>query len=67
VRVDSDDPDHRVVFGTLESDPVVMTDLRLGQELAVSYDNIKDHRTPNRIVKPPSFRLTRHAQCLLQR
>jgi uncharacterized protein YegJ (DUF2314 family) len=46
VRVDSDDPNARVVFGTLDSEPIVMTDLRLGQELAVSYDNIRDHRTP---------------------
>ena len=46
VRVQSDDPTRRVVFGTLDSEPVLMTDLRLGMELAVSYDNIRDHRTP---------------------
>ena len=46
VRVESDDPARRVVFGTLDSEPVVSTDLRLGMHLAVSYDNIRDHRTP---------------------
>ncbi len=46
VRVDLDDPARRVVFGTLDSEPIVMTDVRLGQQLAVSYDNIRDHRTP---------------------
>jgi len=45
VRVDRNDPAQRIVLGTLDSEPVVMTDLRLGQELAVSYDNIRDHRT----------------------
>ena len=46
VRVQSDDPARRVVFGTLDTEPIVMTDLRLGIELAVSYNNIRDHRTP---------------------
>jgi len=46
VIVDRDDPERRVVFGSLDSESLVMTDLRLGQELAVSYDNIRDHRTP---------------------
>ena len=46
VIVDRDEPTSRIVFGTLDSEPIAMTDLRLGQELAVSYDNIRDHRTP---------------------
>lgn len=45
VRVESDDPALRVVFGTLDSESVVCAALRLGQQLAVSYDNIRDHRT----------------------
>lgn len=45
VRVDSDDPENRIVFGTLDNEPIASTDLRLGMELAVSYDNIRDHRT----------------------
>jgi len=46
VKVDSDDPENRVVFGRLDNEPVVSADLRLGMQLAVSYDNIRDHRTP---------------------
>lgn len=46
VKVESDDPAFRIVFGALDSEPIVCTDLRLGQQLAVSYDNIRDHRTP---------------------
>ena len=33
----------RVVFGRLDNEPAVNTDLRLGMELAVSYDNIREH------------------------
>jgi uncharacterized protein YegJ (DUF2314 family) len=39
----SDDHD-RLVFGKLDSQPIVVTDMHLGQELAVSYDNIREHR-----------------------
>lgn len=45
VRIHNDDPNLRVVFGTLDSEPIVCTDLRLGMQLAVSYDNIREHRT----------------------
>ena len=37
-------PYGEVVFGRLDSQPVVMTDMQLGQELAVSYGNIREHR-----------------------
>ena len=46
VNVTGSDDRQRVVFGTLDSEPIVMTDLRRGMELAVSYDNIRDHRKP---------------------
>ncbi len=46
VRVESDNPALRVVFGRLDSEPIVCTGLRLGQQLAVSYDNIREHHTP---------------------
>lgn len=46
VRVDSDDPTRRVVLGRLDNEPLVSHDLRLGMQLAVSYDNIREHRTP---------------------
>jgi hypothetical protein len=32
------------VFGKLDSQPVVATDMRVGQELAVSYEKVRDHR-----------------------
>ena len=47
VKVESDDPAMRVVFGTLDSEPIAMTELRLGMRLAISYDKIRDHRTPS--------------------
>ena len=46
VLVTDIDDASRVVLGTLDSEPIVMTDLHLGQELAVSYDKIREHRTP---------------------
>ena len=42
--VDNSDDERRIVFGKLDQQPVVNTDMRLGQELAVSYDKIRDHR-----------------------
>lgn len=43
LRVERADDALRVVFGRLDNEPVVSTDLRLGMELAVSYDNIREH------------------------
>jgi hypothetical protein len=43
VEVEFSDDEKRLVFGKLDSLPVVHTQLTLGQELAVSYDNIRDH------------------------
>ena len=43
--VDRSDDDRKLVFGKLDSEPIVLTDMRLGQELAVSYDNVRDHRS----------------------
>ena len=42
--VDRSDDEQRLVFGKLDNEPIIATDMRLGQELAVSYDNIRDHR-----------------------
>jgi len=44
VVVDRSDDENRLVFGRLDSEPVVHTGLRVDQALAVSYDNIRDHR-----------------------
>jgi hypothetical protein len=42
--VDRSDDVHHLVFGTLDSQPIVAADMYLGQELAVSYDKVRDHR-----------------------
>lgn len=47
VQVDHCDDESRIVFGRLDNAPIVNTDLRLGQELAISYDNIRDHKKPS--------------------
>ena len=44
VLVDSSDDEARVVFGRLDSQPIVCTELHLGQQLAVSYDIVREHR-----------------------
>ena len=44
LAVEDSNDQQRLVFGTLDSEPIVNTDMRLGQELAVSYDKIRDHR-----------------------
>jgi uncharacterized protein YegJ (DUF2314 family) len=43
--VDHSDDEKRLVFGKLDNEPVVNTDMRLGMELAVSYDNVREHMT----------------------
>jgi uncharacterized protein YegJ (DUF2314 family) len=42
--VEDSDDDQQLVFGKLDQQPVINTDMRLGQELAVSYDKVRDHR-----------------------
>jgi uncharacterized protein YegJ (DUF2314 family) len=44
LAVDSSDDEQEIVFGRLDSLPIVATDMRLGQEFAVSYEKIRDHR-----------------------
>jgi uncharacterized protein YegJ (DUF2314 family) len=45
LRVERVDDASRVVFGRLDSQPVIFENtMRLGQELAISFDNIRDHR-----------------------
>jgi uncharacterized protein YegJ (DUF2314 family) len=45
--VDHSDDERGLVFGKLDNEPILATDMLLGQELAVSYDNIREHRTAN--------------------
>ena len=48
MRVERCDDANRLVFGKLDSQPVVFPgELKLGQELAVSFDNIRDHKKPS--------------------
>ena len=48
LRVDYCDEPNRVVFGWLDSQPAVFTTgLKLGQHLAVSYENIREHKKSN--------------------
>lgn len=42
--VESSDDEQEIVFGKLDSQPVVATDMKVGQELAVSYEKVRDHR-----------------------
>lgn len=41
--VEYSDDEQRVVFGTLDNEPIANPDMQLGQQLAVSYDKIRDH------------------------
>ena len=43
--VDHSDDEQRLVFGKLDNEPIVNTDMRVGMELAISYDNIREHMT----------------------
>ncbi len=43
VKVERVDEKARLVFGTLDSEPLVNPDLHLGMKLAVSYDNVREH------------------------
>jgi len=51
VRVDSADDEKRVLFGRLDNEPVVFGDrVRVGQRLAISYDNVREHRKASEFV-----------------
>jgi len=44
VRVEWSDDDTRLVFGRLDTQPVVQNGLKLGQQVAISYDKVREHR-----------------------
>lgn len=55
LRVDYCDDSRRMVFGWLDTQPIVMASkLTLGQHLAVSYDNIRDHKKACEFQMKPS-------------
>ena len=41
---DRSDDSQQLVFGQLDSEPVVATDMKRGSSLAVSYRQIRDHK-----------------------
>ncbi len=45
--VDHSDDEQQVVFGQLDSEPVVAADMKRGQLLAVSYQQVRDHKKPS--------------------
>jgi uncharacterized protein YegJ (DUF2314 family) len=47
VSVDSSDDEERIVYGRLDNEPLVFRKLRIGQEIALSYDLIREHRKPS--------------------
>ena len=51
--VDHCDDEKRVVYGVLDSDPVNQygRKVKLGSQLAISYDNIRDHKKPTEFTK----------------
>lgn len=52
VEVHSCDDEKRLLFGQLDSVPVVhSTKLQLGARIAVSYDKIRDHRKPHEFTR----------------
>jgi uncharacterized protein YegJ (DUF2314 family) len=42
--VEYSDNEREIVFGKLDSEPIPATDMTLGQELAISYEKVRDHR-----------------------
>ena len=45
LQVDYSDDSKKLVFGWLDSEPVLLTPtLKPGEHLAVSYDNVRDHK-----------------------
>ncbi len=45
--VDHSDDEQQLVFGQLDSEPVVTTSMKRGQLLAVSYQQVRDHKKPS--------------------
>ena len=46
-RIHHCDEERQLVFGTLDNEPVVNAeDLRLGEELAISYGKVREHQKP---------------------
>ena len=49
VRVHRCDEERQVVFGSLDNEPVVNSeDLQVGDELAIDYGKVREHRKPSK-------------------
>jgi len=46
VRVDYCDETRRLLFGRLDSEPLVTAEAELGQQMAVSFEKVREHRKP---------------------
>jgi len=42
--VEDSDDERQLVFGRLDNEPVANPDMKLGQQLAVSYDKVRQHQ-----------------------
>ncbi len=42
--VESSDDEQQLVFGQLDNEPIANSDIALGDQLAVSYGKVKEHR-----------------------
>jgi hypothetical protein len=52
VRVHHCDEERQLVFGALDNEPVVNSeDLQRGEELAISYEKIREHKKGSRILR----------------
>ena len=53
VRVHHCDDEKRIVFGTLDNEPIAdySGKLRVGSPLAISYDKIREHRKPSEFTR----------------
>jgi len=45
--VEDSDDEKQLVFGQLDNEPLANPDMKVGQELAVSYDKVREHRRFN--------------------
>jgi uncharacterized protein YegJ (DUF2314 family) len=51
VRVHHCDDTKKLVFGTLDSEPLNNDEVELGSELAVAYSQIREHKKPTEFTK----------------
>jgi hypothetical protein len=53
VRVDSCDDQKRIVYGALDNEPVNDPSGRIGvgSQLAISFDNVREHRKPSEFTR----------------